>query len=52
VNGPFTPDLAHPISKFGQTAKAKGWPVDISVGMKCSSVVNLPLWRDWFFSCN
>jgi aconitate hydratase len=33
VNGPFTPDLAHPISKLGQTAKAKGWPVDISVGL-------------------
>lgn len=32
VNGPFTPDLAHPISKLGQTAKAKGWPMDISVG--------------------
>ena len=33
VNGPFTPDLAHPISKLGQTAKQKGWPMDISVGM-------------------
>ncbi|KAF4521175.1 hypothetical protein B566_EDAN010637 [Ephemera danica] len=34
VNGPFTPDLAHPISKLGQTAKDKGWPLDIKVG-KC-----------------
>lgn len=33
VNGPFTPDLAHPISKLGQTAKQKGWPMDISVGL-------------------
>jgi aconitate hydratase len=33
VNGPFTPDLAHPISRLGQTAKAKGWPVNISVGL-------------------
>ncbi|KAG8233084.1 hypothetical protein J437_LFUL013084 [Ladona fulva] len=33
VNGPFTPDLAHPISKLGQTAKEKGWPLDIKVGL-------------------
>jgi aconitate hydratase len=32
VNGPFTPDLAHPISKLGQAAKDKGWPMDIRVG--------------------
>ncbi|KAK7792100.1 hypothetical protein R5R35_010399 [Gryllus longicercus] len=33
INGPFTPDLAHPISKVGKTAKEKGWPVDIRVGL-------------------
>nr|CAD7446479.1 unnamed protein product [Timema bartmani] len=33
INGPFTPDLAHPISKVGQTAKEKGWPLDIKVGL-------------------
>lgn len=33
VNGPFTPDLAHPISKLGSTAKEKGWPMDIRVGL-------------------
>lgn len=33
VNGPFTPDLAHPISKLGKTAKEKGWPLDIRVGL-------------------
>jgi aconitate hydratase len=33
VNGPFTPDLAHPISKLGETAKKQGWPMDISVGL-------------------
>lgn len=33
VNGPFTPDLAHPISKLGQTAKEKSWPIDIKVGL-------------------
>lgn len=32
VNGPFTPDLAHPIGQLGQTAKEKGWPLDIRVG--------------------
>ncbi|XP_049852945.1 probable aconitate hydratase, mitochondrial [Schistocerca gregaria] len=33
INGPFTPDLCHPISKLGQTAKEKGWPLDIRVGL-------------------
>ncbi|XP_058450617.1 probable aconitate hydratase, mitochondrial [Malaya genurostris] len=33
VNGPFTPDLAHPISKLGANAKKNGYPVDIRVGL-------------------
>ncbi|KAK7111154.1 aconitate hydratase, mitochondrial-like isoform X2 [Littorina saxatilis] len=33
VNGPFTPDLAHPISKLGETAKKHDWPMDIRVGL-------------------
>ncbi|XP_043471926.1 probable aconitate hydratase, mitochondrial [Leptopilina heterotoma] len=33
VNGPFTPDLAHPISKLGATAKKEGWPNEIKVGL-------------------
>lgn len=33
VNGPFTPDLANPISKLGQIAKENGWPLDIRVGL-------------------
>ncbi|XP_054167956.1 probable aconitate hydratase, mitochondrial [Oppia nitens] len=33
VNGPFTPDLAHPISKLGQNAKTNGYPLDIKVGL-------------------
>ncbi|XP_047348690.1 probable aconitate hydratase, mitochondrial [Vespa velutina] len=33
VNGPFTPDLAHPISKLGETAKQNGWPNEIKVGL-------------------
>lgn len=31
VNGPFTPDLAHPIDKLGAEAKKNGWPLDIKV---------------------
>lgn len=33
VNGPFTPDLAHPISKLGDNAKKNGYPIDIKVGL-------------------
>lgn len=33
VNGPFTPDLANPISQLGKTAKEKGWPMDVKVGL-------------------
>ncbi|KAG5348189.1 ACON protein, partial [Acromyrmex charruanus] len=33
VNGPFTPDLAHPISKLGEAAKKNGWPNEIKVGL-------------------
>ncbi|XP_046573032.1 aconitate hydratase, mitochondrial-like [Haliotis rubra] len=33
VNGPFTPDLAHPISKLGKIAKESGWPAEIKVGL-------------------
>lgn len=33
VNGPFTPDLAHPISKLGEIAKKNGWPNEIKVGL-------------------
>jgi len=33
VNGPFTPDLATPISKLAQRAKESGWPLDIKVGL-------------------
>ncbi|XP_018495378.1 probable aconitate hydratase, mitochondrial [Galendromus occidentalis] len=33
VNGPFTPDYAHPISQLGKVAKEKGWPLDVKVGL-------------------
>nr|XP_033785280.1 aconitate hydratase, mitochondrial isoform X2 [Geotrypetes seraphini] len=33
INGPFTPDLANPVSEIGTIAQEKGWPVDIKVGL-------------------
>ncbi len=32
VNGPFTPDLANPISQLGKNAEKNGWPTEIKVG--------------------
>lgn len=33
INGPFTPDLATPVSKMKEVAEKNGWPVDIEVGL-------------------
>jgi aconitate hydratase len=33
LNGPFTPDLATPISQMKATAAANGWPTKIEVGL-------------------
>jgi aconitate hydratase len=33
LNGPFTPDLATPISKMKEVAAANGWPMDIQYGL-------------------
>ncbi|TRY68537.1 hypothetical protein TCAL_07255 [Tigriopus californicus] len=33
VNGPFTPDLATPIGKLGETAKKSGWPLEVKDGL-------------------
>ncbi len=33
LNGPFTPDLATPISKMKAAAEANGWPTKIEVGL-------------------
>jgi aconitate hydratase len=33
LNGPFTPDLATPISKMKEAAIANGWPTKIEVGL-------------------
>jgi len=33
VNGPFTPDLATPISKLKETAEKNGWPLKVEAGL-------------------
>ena len=33
LNGPFTPDLATPISKMKEAAIANGWPTKVEVGL-------------------
>lgn len=33
VNGPFTPDLATPISKMAEVVAANGWPDDVEVAL-------------------
>ncbi|CAH8592410.1 unnamed protein product [Schistosoma intercalatum] len=33
INGPFTPDLAHPISQLSSHASKAGWPLHISAGL-------------------
>lgn len=33
INGPFSPDLATPISKMKEVAEANGWPTKVEVGL-------------------
>merc|ERR1712137_440857 len=33
LNGPFTPDLAHPIADFAKTVKENNWPEALSAGL-------------------
>lgn len=33
INGPFTPDLSTPLSKFGAAVKENGWPEEASAGL-------------------
>lgn len=33
LNGPFSPDIATPISKMRETATANGWPTKVDVGL-------------------
>ena len=32
INGPFTPDLCHPVSEIGAVAKKNDWPLEVKVG--------------------
>ncbi|KZV77022.1 aconitate hydratase [Peniophora sp. CONT] len=33
INGPFTPDLATPLSKFGEVVKEQGWKDEMAAGL-------------------
>ena len=33
INGPFTPDLAWPLSKFADAVRVNGWPEKLEVGL-------------------
>jgi len=33
INGPFTPDMAWPISKFAEAVRENGWPQQLEVGL-------------------
>ncbi|KAF8906886.1 aconitase family-domain-containing protein [Mucidula mucida] len=33
INGPFTPDLATPLSQFASEVKKNGWPEELKVGL-------------------
>jgi aconitate hydratase len=33
LNGPFTPDAAHPVSQVRKDGKAAGWPMTVSAGL-------------------
>ncbi|KNC48336.1 aconitate hydratase [Thecamonas trahens ATCC 50062] len=33
LNGPFTPDLATPVSQIAERAEANGWPVEVSASL-------------------
>ena len=33
INGPFTPDLAHPLSEFAGALKKNGWPSELGAGL-------------------
>ncbi|XP_071452921.1 uncharacterized protein [Hetaerina americana] len=41
VNGPFTPDLPHPIFKLGETAKKNDLPPEIRAGILHHDFYNL-----------
>lgn len=47
INGPFTPDLAHPVSEIGAVAEKNGWPLEVKVGQyqhqQSHGIFNTPL---------
>ena len=43
VNGPFTPDLATPISELGKKARGENWPLKLDVGLIAVSYTHLTL---------
>ncbi|KAG8517884.1 Aconitate hydratase, mitochondrial, partial [Galemys pyrenaicus] len=45
INGPFTPDLAHPVAEVGAVAEKEGWPLDIRVGERLTPGRCQPLAR-------
>lgn len=42
INGPYTPDLATPLSKFKDVVKENGWPDELKVALIGSCVCFLP----------
>jgi len=40
INGPFTPDLAWPLSKFAAAVKENGWPAKLEVGLIGSCTIS------------
>ena len=48
INGPFTPDLATPLSKFASFVKENGWSDELSAGLigSCtnSSYEDMVIW--------
>ena len=49
MNGPFTPDLANPISQLGKNAEKNGWPLDIKVGQYFADLLGLSRDEDKLF---
>lgn len=33
INGPFTPDLSTPLSRFGEAAEENSWPINLTAGL-------------------
>ena len=53
INGPFTPDLATPLSKFASFVKEQGWKDELSAGLigSCTNSSYEDMVRDVYLSC-